>query len=69
MRKCLEIKYEQCDEFRKVIDSSWGKDLVEDAPWDSEFGAMWHKEHNAYVGKNACGRLMMAVREKLSKAS
>lgn len=67
--KCLEIKYTQCYEFRKVIDESWGKDLVEEAPWDSEYGAMWFNEYNFYVGKNACGRLMMAVREKLSKAS
>ena len=36
LSKCLEIKYEQCDEFRKIIDASWGKDLVEEAPWDAE---------------------------------
>ena len=69
LSKCLEIKYEQCDEFRKIIDASWGKNLVEEAPWDAEYGAMWHKEYNAYVGKNACGRLMMAVRDKFSQAS
>lgn len=69
LEKCLEIKYEQFDEFRKIIDSSLGKVLVKDAPWDSEYDAMWQKEHNAYVGKNACGRLMLAVRDKLSKAS
>ena len=69
LSKCLEIKYKQCDEFRKIIDGSWGKELVEEAPWDAEYGAMWHKEYNAYVGKNACGRLMMAVRDKFSQAS
>ena len=42
---------------------SWGYSL------DSEYGAMWQKEHNAYVGKNACDRLMMAVKDKLSNAN
>ena len=61
--KCLEIKYLQCSEFRKLIDESGGKDLVEYAPWDNEYGAVWDKNLKAYVGKNACGRCMMKVRE------
>ena len=69
LKKCLELKYEQCREFREAIDGSHGKHLVEFAPWDAEYGATWMKEFNAYVGKNACGRLMMDVRAKLSKAA
>ena len=61
--KCLEIKYLQCLEFRKAIDESVGKSLVEYAPWDNEYGAVWDKDLQSYVGKNACGRLMMKVRE------
>lgn len=33
LNKCIEIKYKHCDEFSKIIDNSWGKDLVEDTPW------------------------------------
>lgn len=64
---CLKIKYEQCKEFKELIDNSWGKDLVEDAPWDAEYGAIWSKKEQAYVGVNACGRLMMKVREEYGK--
>ena len=65
--KCLELKYKQCEEFREAINESADKQLVELAPWDAEFGAMWIKEHNAYVGKNACGRMMMNVRNRYCK--
>lgn len=61
--KCLEIKYLQCAEFRKAIDESGDKNLVEYAPWDNEYGAVWDNGLQAYVGKNACGRYMMKVRE------
>lgn len=67
LRKCLELKYLQCYEFRKAIDESGSKNLVEYAPWDSEYGTTWLKEYNAYVGKNACGRIMMEVRKQHSK--
>ena len=53
----------QCAEFRKAIDESGDKNLVEYAPWDNEYGAVWDKGLQAYVGKNACGRYMMKVRE------
>lgn len=33
LSKCIEIKYKHCDEFSKIIDNSWGKDLVEYTPW------------------------------------
>ena len=63
LTKCLEIKFLQCFEFRKAVLDSVSKNLVEYAPWDSEFGAKWDSWEAAYTGINACGRCMMMVRE------
>ncbi len=63
LTKCLEIKFLQCFEFRKAVLDSGSKNLVEFAPWDSEYGAKWDSWEEAYIGINACGRCMMMVRE------
>jgi predicted NAD-dependent protein-ADP-ribosyltransferase YbiA (DUF1768 family) len=63
LTKCLEIKFLQCFEFRKAVLDSGSKNLVEYAPWDSEFGAKWDSWEEAYTGINACGRCMMMIRE------
>ena len=62
--KCIKLKAEQCELFRKLLIESKGKYLVEWAWWgDKEFGCVL--EDGVFRGKNACGRLMMKVREEL----
>ena len=62
--KCLKIKCEQCELFRKKLIDSIGLFLVEFAWWgDKEFGCVL--ENGCFIGKNACGRLMMKVRAEL----
>ena len=63
--KCLKLKSEQCELFRKLLIESKGKNLVEFAWWgDKEFGCVL--KDGKFIGKNACGRLMMKVREELN---
>lgn len=64
----LEAKAKCCEDFRKCLIASYkeNKNLVEYAPWgDTEFGTVYNRENNVYEGKNACGRIMMKVREKI----
>lgn len=63
--KCIKLKAEQCELFRKKLIESKDLYLVEWAWWgDKEFGCVL--EYGNFVGKNACGRLMMKVREELN---
>lgn len=62
--KCIKLKAEQCELFKKKLIESRGKYLVEFAWWgDKEYGCVL--EDGIFRGKNACGRLMMKVREEL----
>ncbi len=63
MLKCIEIKYQQCEEFRTALKESKGKYLVQHIPWDTELGTIWNNQEHVFVGINACGRLLMKVRE------
>ena len=63
--QCIKLKSEQCELFRNKLMDSKGRYLVEFAFWgDKEYGCVL--ENGCYVGKNACGRLMMKVREELN---
>lgn len=76
MRFCLRVKYLQCEEFRKALDQSV-LDLVEYAWWgDDWWGAVdVDKElkedllEGEVSGRNACGRLMMGVRDEAKKGN
>ena len=63
---CLITKAKCCGEFRKKLRESKGKWLVEEAGWDYKgAGAILNKRSGCMEGGNACGRLMMEVREML----
>lgn len=70
LEKCMELKYEYCEEFRKILDESGDKDLVEYASWgDVEYGcSLMVKDGKEFLmGMNGCGKTMMKVREKMRK--
>ena len=65
LKYCLGLKFDQCEEFRKLLMSTGDIPLVEWAPWgDVEFGAckcmIDGKEY--LIGANATGRTMMQIR-------
>ena len=62
--RCIKLKAEQCILFREKLLDSKGKYLVEWAWWgDTEYGCVL--QDGIFKGKNACGRIMMKVREEL----
>lgn len=63
MRKALQIKFEQCPEYRNYLLSTGNKDILEYAYWwDLYWGAATTKNSDYYVGINALGRLHMELR-------
>lgn len=65
LKACIELKFKQCELFRKLLLDTDDIPLVELAPWgDVEFGTCYCLKNNErwLIGQNACGRLMMQVR-------
>ena len=66
MKQCLQLKYEQSEEFRKALERSKGKYIVED---QSSFKKSWadtwgvKRQGDFYVGPNLMGRLLMELRD------
>lgn len=62
---CMRLKYKQCSEFRRILEKSGDKPLVEYAEWgDVIYGCCKYGEDNL-IGMNACGRIMMKVRNDM----
>lgn len=68
MRFCLNHKYQASVEFRKALDDSGNKFIVEDESnrkkRPDSWGAVLDTATNEYYGKNIMGRLLMELREK-----
>ena len=68
MRFCLNHKYENSEAFRKELERSNGKYIVEDESnrrkRPGSWGAVLDATANEYYGKNIIGRLLMELREK-----
>ena len=65
MKFCLTVKYEQCSEFRNLLQKSAGKYIVEDQTSMSKKNPdAWgvKADGNNYVGPNLLGRLLMELR-------
>ena len=66
MKQCLQLKYEQSDEFKAALERSKGKYIVED---QSSFKKSWadtwgvKRQGNFYGGPNLLGRLLMELRD------
>ena len=68
MRFCLNHKYQASETFRKELERSKGKSIIEDESNrrknPDSWGAVYDAETNEYYGKNIMGRLLMELREK-----
>ena len=64
LKFCLQMKYEQCAEFRKEIERSKGLFIVEDETGrkSTSYGVKLNKE-GLYEGSNLLGRLLMELRD------
>ena len=66
MKFCLMVKYEQCSEFRDLLQKSAGKYIVEDqTSMPKKNPDAWgvKADGNNYVGPNLLGRLLMELRD------
>lgn len=70
----LRLKCKYCKEFRDFLLNSGDVPLVEYCYWldktkvnDEVWGTRLDKKKMEYIGYNACGRIMMGVREELKK--
>ena len=66
MKFCLMLKYEQCPEFRDLLQKSAGKYIVEDqTPMPKKNPDAWGVKAvgNNYVGPNILGCLLMELRD------
>ena len=66
MKQCLQLKYDQCNEFRAALERSKGKYIVEDQSsfkksWADTWGVKCQGDY--YVGPNLMGRLLMELRD------
>ena len=68
MRFCLNHKYASSEIFRKELEQSKGRYIVEDESSRKKrpdsWGAVLDTTTNEYYGKNIMGRLLMELREK-----
>ena len=68
MRFCLNLKYASSEAFRKELERSKGKYIVEDESnrrkKPDSWGAVLDTATNEYYGKNIMGRLLIELREK-----
>ena len=67
MKYCLTLKYEQSEAFRKELERSRGKYIVEDetSRKKGKEADTWGAVHKGdeYVGPNLLGRLLMELRD------
>ena len=66
MKFCLTIKYEQSEEFRKELERSKGKIIVEDqTSFTKKNPDAWgvKQQGDNFVGPNLLGRLLMELRD------
>lgn len=66
MKWCLEVKLIQnFDKFSNILLSTDNKTIVEYSKKDAVWGAVLREDKTTLVGKNALGRLLMELREKV----
>lgn len=66
MKWCLEVKLIQnFDKFSNILLSTDDKAIVEYSKKDAIWGAVLKDDKTTLVGKNALGRLLMELREKV----
>ena len=66
MKQCLQLKYDQCDDFKTALERSKGKYIVEDqSTFRKKTADTWgvKQQGDFYVGPNLLGRLLMELRD------
>ena len=65
MKFCLMQKYEQCESFRKELERSKGKYIVEKQANPKKDADTWSAklQGDKWVGPNLTGRLLMELRD------
>lgn len=68
MRWCLRVKLNQnFDEFSRLLLATKERPIVEQSRRDTYWGAKLSEDGTTLVGQNVLGRLLMELRERLSK--
>ncbi len=66
MKQCLQLKYDQCDDFKTTLERSKGKYIVEDqSTFRKKTADTWgvKQQGDFFVGPNLLGRLLMEIRD------
>ena len=66
MKQCLQLKYDQCDDFKTTLERSKGKYIVEDqSTFRKKTADTWgvKQQGDFFVGPNLLGRLLMELRD------
>jgi ribA/ribD-fused uncharacterized protein len=67
MKWCLNVKYAQnIITFSEALNETNGKYIVENSSSDNFWGAIPNESNTVFVGKNALGRLLMDLRDKIN---
>ena len=71
---CHQVKHQYNAEFRKVIQESGDKYLVEDCHWLDNtrtrgelYGTRRDEKNGVFVGRNICGQSLMQLREEVKE--
>lgn len=65
LKKCIQLKAEQCELFKKELMNTGNKNIVEFAWWgDTEAGCIL--KDNVFVGNNFVGRIMEEIRNNIN---
>lgn len=69
LKYAMQKKYEQCEAFRKELERSKGKYIVEQQPNPNKKADTWSAklEGDKWVGSNLTGRLLMELRDNGGK--
>ena len=66
MKQCLQLKCDQCDDFKTALERSKGKYIVENqSTFRKKTADTWgvKQQGDFYVGPNLLGRLLMELRD------
>lgn len=64
LKKCIQLKAQQCRQFKEYLTGTGDKNIVEFAWWgDSEYGCIL--KNNKYIGENITGKILEEIRKEI----
>jgi len=64
LKKCIQLKAQQCPQFKEYLADTADKNIVEFAWWgDSEYGCIL--KNNKYIGENITGKILEEIRKEI----